>query len=304
MKPSSVKALSVCLLSCSLFFSPAYAKKWSFEGAKETEVRRVVEAGLQAQYIDADAAGIDQYFAQDLIQHNPFGPNGIDTIKNLFVDNRPENFNYERGVLMVDGNYGFGFARFTGFTSFFPRPVIAGDVYRVENGKIVEHWDVVQQDVFQNETVSGNAMFSFEPRNEFVPEWQEKRNQKIVFKAVNALASGNVKVVERFFSPNYIERDPAAAAGKQAVLDRTLQKPADGFKFEIGFLIADGSYVAVQTRTSNANTAPVIAFDLYRLADNLIVEHWKVVQDEVPPELTTSGNPMFPVQSLVGRRKK
>jgi predicted SnoaL-like aldol condensation-catalyzing enzyme len=303
MKHLSITNLSVCLLSCSLFVSTAYANNLSYEVAKETKVRSVLETGLQALYVDADAAVVDQYFAQDYIQHNPFGLSGVDFVKNVFIVNRPEGYNFERGVLMVDGNYGFGFSRFTGFTSFFPRPIIAGDVYRVENGKIVEHWDVVQQDVFQNETLSGNAMFSFEPFNEYVPEWQEKRNQKIVFNAVNALASGNVNVIERSFSPNYIEHDPAAAAGKKALLDRALQKPAEGFKFEIGFLIADGSYVVLQTRTSDANTAPVIAFDLYRLADNLIVEHWKVVQNEVPAELTATGNPMFPVKSLVARKK-
>lgn len=42
-----------------------------------------------------------------------------------------------------------------------PIPVLVEDIFRIERGKIVEHWDVVdvvQDEVPASETVSGNPM--------------------------------------------------------------------------------------------------------------------------------------------------
>lgn len=35
--------------------------------------------------------------------------------------------------------------------------MVAVDIFRVQNGKLVEHWDVLQEEV---PTVSGNPMFT------------------------------------------------------------------------------------------------------------------------------------------------
>jgi predicted SnoaL-like aldol condensation-catalyzing enzyme len=43
--------------------------------------------------------------------------------------------------------------RFTGNT---PKPQIAVDIFRVIDGKITEHWDVLQEEV---DSASGNPMF-------------------------------------------------------------------------------------------------------------------------------------------------
>ena len=38
--------------------------------------------------------------------------------------------------------------------------MVAVDIFRVENGKVVEHWDVMQEEVPASDTASGNAMFT------------------------------------------------------------------------------------------------------------------------------------------------
>lgn len=42
----------------------------------------------------------------------------------------------------------------------FAKPVIAVDIFRIENGLLVEHWDVRQDEVPREKTVSGNDMFT------------------------------------------------------------------------------------------------------------------------------------------------
>jgi predicted SnoaL-like aldol condensation-catalyzing enzyme len=38
--------------------------------------------------------------------------------------------------------------------------MVAVDIFRVENGKVVEHWDVLQEEILAADTASGNAMFT------------------------------------------------------------------------------------------------------------------------------------------------
>jgi predicted SnoaL-like aldol condensation-catalyzing enzyme len=53
-------------------------------------------------------------------------------------------------LVMVHGRYvGFG-----------PKPMIAVDIFRVANGKLAEHWDVLQEEVPASATASGNPMFT------------------------------------------------------------------------------------------------------------------------------------------------
>ena len=37
--------------------------------------------------------------------------------------------------------------------------MIAVDIFRMKDGKVVEHWDVMQEEVPAAKTASGNAMF-------------------------------------------------------------------------------------------------------------------------------------------------
>ena len=62
-------------------------------------------------------------------------------------------------------------------------------------------------------------------------------------------------------------------------------------------MLADGDFVAVHGRYTGVGPKPLIAVDMFRVKDGKLVEHWDVVQEEVPAAQTKSGNPMF---SLAG----
>ena len=46
------------------------------------------------------------------------------------------------------------------YTAWGPKPVVGVDIFRVADGKVVEHWDVLQEEVPADFTKSGNPMFS------------------------------------------------------------------------------------------------------------------------------------------------
>jgi predicted SnoaL-like aldol condensation-catalyzing enzyme len=93
-------------------------------------------------------------FSDDYRQHNPEIPNGREAIRGL-LGSLPADFKYEPGLAVVEGDYVFIHGRHLGWG---PKPMVAVDIFRVENGKIVEHWDVMQEEVPADQTANGNSM--------------------------------------------------------------------------------------------------------------------------------------------------
>ncbi len=124
--------------------------------SNSTEANKaLVLAGIKGVFIDRDPAIVDRLFSPDYRQHNPQIPNGPAAIKDL-LGNLSRDFKYEPGLVMADGDYVSIHGRYTGWG---PKPMIAVDIFRVANGKIAEHWDVMQEEVPPAQSVNGNSMF-------------------------------------------------------------------------------------------------------------------------------------------------
>ena len=121
------------------------------EGSKAIALK-----AIRGVFIERDARVVQELFAPDYIQHNPTIPNGRDAIAAL-VGALPEGFGYEPGMVIAEGNIVMIHGRYVGWG---PEPVVAVDIFRVENGRFVEHWDVMQAEVPARETKSKNAMFT------------------------------------------------------------------------------------------------------------------------------------------------
>src|SRR5712675_2069520 len=72
-----------------------------------------------------------------------------------------------------------------------------------------------------------------------------------------------------------------------------------------GMAVAEGNLVMVHGRYIGFGPKPMIAVDIFRVANGKVAEHWDVLQEEVPASATASGNPMFhtPERRAVSRRK-
>ena len=99
---------------------------------------------------------LDQLFSDNYQQHNPLIPNGPSAIKALVANLTPD-FKYETGLVVAEGDCVMFHGRHTGCG---PRPMVAVDITRVENGKIAEHWDVMQDEVPATDSVNGNGIFT------------------------------------------------------------------------------------------------------------------------------------------------
>jgi predicted SnoaL-like aldol condensation-catalyzing enzyme len=117
--------------------------------------RTLVVRAIMGVFVDRNPAVVDELFSPDYRQHNPQIPNGTDAIKGL-LGQLPENFDYQPGLVIADGDYVAVHGRYVGWG---PKPMVAIDIFRVANGKVVEHWDVMQEEVPAAATINGNAMF-------------------------------------------------------------------------------------------------------------------------------------------------
>ena len=69
----------------------------------------------------------------------------------------PPTLKYEPGVIVAEGDFVIVHRRFSGFGQ--PVSWIAADIVRIEDGILVEHWDVIQDEATRESSKSGLPMF-------------------------------------------------------------------------------------------------------------------------------------------------
>jgi predicted SnoaL-like aldol condensation-catalyzing enzyme len=101
-------------------------------------------------------AEAEPYWSPHYIQHSDHIQPGREGLFDL-VKGLPPTLRYEPGVIVADGDFVIVHGRFSGMGQ--PVNWIAADVLRIENGILMEHWDVIQDEVTQEQSKSGLPMF-------------------------------------------------------------------------------------------------------------------------------------------------
>jgi predicted SnoaL-like aldol condensation-catalyzing enzyme len=103
-----------------------------------------------------DYAAAEKYWSPNYIQHSAHIEPGRDGLFNL-ISNAPDTLRYEHQLIVAEGDYVIVHGCFSGNG----RPVawVAADIVRIENGRLAEHWDVLQDEATKAESKSGLPMF-------------------------------------------------------------------------------------------------------------------------------------------------
>jgi len=124
--------------------------------SNKTEVNKAVVLGaLTGVFVDRDPTVVDRLFSPNYRQHNPQIPNGPAAIKAL-MGSLTKDFTYQPGFVVAEGDLVMVHGRYVGWG---PKPMVAVDIFRVVDGKVAEHWDVLQEEVPAAQSANGNAMF-------------------------------------------------------------------------------------------------------------------------------------------------
>jgi predicted SnoaL-like aldol condensation-catalyzing enzyme len=117
--------------------------------------KALVLAASRGVFIDRDPSVLDRLFSADYRQHNPLIPDGPAAIKAVMAT-LAADFRYEPGMVLADGDLVMVHGRYTGWG---PKPMVAVDIFRVADGRVAEHWDVMQEEVPAAQSANGHGMF-------------------------------------------------------------------------------------------------------------------------------------------------
>ena len=150
MKRSVVAVLAAVCIAGAATFSLAGTPQ---EEANKKAVLEFYDTALNQM----DFAAAAKYFGPRYIQHNPLAADGIEGFRK-FLEFRKQKFPNAKSVVkraLADGD--FVILHVHAIREPGERGVAIVDIFRLENGKIVEHWDVIQ--AIPEKAANDNGMF-------------------------------------------------------------------------------------------------------------------------------------------------
>lgn len=110
---------------------------------------------MTALFQRRDAAAVERLYAPAYIQHNSSIPQGRDALQAL-VAGLSKDIWYEPGLIVAEGELVAIHGRIRGWAD---APQVVVDLFRIEDGRLAEHWDVLQDEVAVVALPGGVAMF-------------------------------------------------------------------------------------------------------------------------------------------------
>jgi len=117
--------------------------------------KRLVLEAFDTLFNKRDYASAEKFWSPHYIQHSAHIEPGRDGLFNL-VRTLPPTLKYEPGTIVADADFVIVHGRFSGF---LPVNWIAADILRIEDERLVEHWDVIQDEATREESKSKAPMF-------------------------------------------------------------------------------------------------------------------------------------------------
>ncbi len=152
------------------------------------------------------------------------------------------------------------------------------------NDKIIEHWDVISE--YVDETVSGHSMISGPSE---VSDFESTNSNKALVREflVEVLQNGKLEKIGDYVSnETYIQHNPTVADGIAGILVfvQTLAKAGNTIRYDEVFkVIGQGDLVVSLSKVSMGKKMMAV-FDLFRLSNGRIVEHWDAIEEIAPVE--------------------
>lgn len=122
----------------------------------ELQNKKTVVTAYQSLFWNHNLKALDKYWSDDYVQHNPLAVDGKEWLRQ-FLENswtlqQPKS-KLDIKRVIADGNLVFVHLK----SNFWQGDVSVMDIFRVEEGKIVEHWDTIQ--AIPEESANDHPMF-------------------------------------------------------------------------------------------------------------------------------------------------
>ena|ERR1700749_3480396 len=124
--------------------------------SKAEKNKTIVLEAFDTLFNKRDYLAAERFWSPDYIQHSAHIEPGRNGLFNL-IKGLPPTLKYEPGVIVAEGDFVIVHGRFSDFG--LPVNWIAADIIRLQDGILVEHWDVIQDEATREQSKSGNPMF-------------------------------------------------------------------------------------------------------------------------------------------------
>jgi len=227
-----------------------------------------------------DSTAIDRFFSEPFVQHDPNIADGLPGLRAFVTElanSTTTNITIYRTV--VDGDLVMLHSKYEGWPGF-SGPVIAFDLFRFKDGKIVEHWGGQTPETGPNPSghtpVDGPAAVVSRERTEanraLVSSFKQVVTVELCFDRVGEFIDGDHYTQHASKVGDGVARMQARVSG--------VVKPGAAQVLIPRRYIAEGNFVLalVEARTE----PPTANYDLFRVENGKIVEHWDVLS-VIPP---------------------
>jgi predicted SnoaL-like aldol condensation-catalyzing enzyme len=230
---------------------------------------------MMSIFSDRDRSVVDRYFAEPFIQHDPNVGDGLAGLRTFAAEvakSPTTNITIYRTV--VDNDIVMLHSKYEGMPGF-SGPVIAFDLFRFKNGKIIEHWGGQEAEAGLN--LSGRSQV--DGPTEVVDRDKTEANRTLVrsFKQVVTVDLRFDRVNDFIDDDRYFQHASKVGDGIARLKSRVSEvaKPDTAPVLIPRRYVAEGNFVlaVVEARTEN----PTTNYDLFRVENGRIVEHWDVL---------------------------
>ena len=201
----------------------------------------------------------------------------------------PEKAKVNTVRVFADGDY---VVAHTDYNFFGPK--IGFDIFRFEDGKIVEHWDNLQA---TPESSNPSEHTMVDGTTEIVDVEKTEENKQIAENFVKDVLMGQhpEKLTEYFNGNNYIQHNPGIADGLDGLGAALANMAQAGIEMKYDTLhkvIGKGNFVLTVSEgyLGGAHTS---YYALFRIVNGKIAEHWDVIESILPEEQRANGNGKF-----------
>ncbi|MEM0999755.1 MAG: nuclear transport factor 2 family protein [Bacteroidota bacterium] len=248
----------------------------------------LVWRGMGAILETKDAPVVEQTFAPDFIQHNPWAQDGIAHVKEML----DFDFGYRAVRWVTEGDTMAYLGYYTAPNPLGENPLYCADMWRIAEGQIAEHWDAL---VPIPPDQLGKVLAG--PGNGEAPvdRADVARNKATVTTFLDHVYNrGETGRIPELVAPGYVYHHPSAGeqTGHTALLDQLAQQPGGRMPHDRKRLVASGDLV--MSYAHYFGEADRVTFDWFRLDnEHRIAEHWSISQPLVPLTEAANAHPHF-----------
>lgn len=249
-----------------------------------TTLRNLVQTAMDAILERHDREETRRYFHRDFIQHNPWAEDGGAHVEAMcdFA------FKVEMHRWAVQGDLVAYHGMYTAPNPLGEHPLVCVDIWRVQGGQIVEHWDALMPTPENDARImvagAGDGFASVDPL-------EVAANVSTVRRLLEVGVRGqDAEVIRSTLAPSFADHRPGAGDDGSAALLGWVEaeKPA----VEVRKTVASGDLVFAQLLVKTAQMEQVV-YDIFRFAHGRITDRWSVAQNRVPLEEAANPHPHF-----------